>query len=281
MQQLIITEMKTNRAKKPAPLCTAATLNFNLPMNRECLKNNELDIASYKNINAITEISRYFNFLADPKDNIQNVEVYNCFALRLSLFLIDLIRKDACATHARGYSKNHFFRRCIEKASGEDFAREINDNELLAIYIKQCLHLLKICGIIKKSAINSFVVTDHSESITGLYYKLLNAFWVEADWAAIFPSDTESARELKISKNILKDLLLRNSGRARLDKIANEFFEMTGFSRRDDLVMISFIDFYFFTWLKHFNLISYMEDSPYAPVSISVTESGKKILKLI
>jgi hypothetical protein len=273
--------MKTNRAKKSAPPSAVTPSNINFPRNRECFQNNKSNIDSYKNNSAIAEISRYHNFLESSNSDSLGIELCQCFAVRLSLFLMDLIGKDVPAMDENGYLKKYFYRQCIEKAAGAHLFEEINDNELLTIYIKQCLHLLKICGIIKKSTTKAFSIDDHAISVNRLYYRLLKAFWVDADWADLFPSDAESARELKLNKSILKDLLLKNSGKARLDKVANEFFEMTGFTENDNLFMISFLDFYFFTWLKHFNLISYIEDSLYSPVCISVTGPGKKILKLI
>jgi hypothetical protein len=273
--------MKTNRSKKSNQTTTIVPSNINFKISRECFQNNKPDIASNRNIDALNTISRYYNFLGKSYDEIQDTEVNNCFAVRLALFLIDLISNSALPAARSGGLKKNFFRQCLEKAAEEHLFKEIDDQELLIIYIKQCLHLLQISGILKKSDKRAFIIDDVILSGKSLYYKLFKAFWVDAEWEVIFPSDIETARDLKINKNILKDLLLKNYGKTRLDKVANEFFDMTGFTSCNDLVMISFLDFYFFTWLKHFNLVLYYDDSLYAPVYISVTDSGRKILNLV
>ena len=111
-----------------------------------------------------------------------------------------------------------------------------------------------------------------------MFYRLFNAFWNLVRWEDIFPSDPESARELKITRNILKDLVLRHYGAVSLNDIANEFFDMTGFSTPNDLLVISFLDFYFFTWLRHFGMIRYSNGTEIAPVRITVTDTGRTFL---
>ena len=272
--------MKTNRSNKSYQT-TADAPSINFKISRECLQNDKPDIASHETINTINSVSRYYNFLGKSYDGVQDVEVNNCFAVRLALFLIDIISNTAIPAAARGGIKKIFFRQCLDRAAEEQLFEEVGDKELLIIYIKQCLHLLQMSGIIQKSEKRALIIDDVPLSGKSLYYKLFKAFWVDAAWEDIFPSDIETARDLKINKNILKDLLLKNYGKTRLDKVANEFFDLTGFAGRNDLVIISFIDFYFMTWLKHFNLILYHDDSLFAPVCITVTDSGRKILNLV
>jgi hypothetical protein len=117
------------------------------------------------------------------------------------------------------------------------------------------------------------------DSLTGIYFRLLDAFWNRVDWKDIFPSDPESAEELWHNRFILRDLLTRQLESGNLVEIANEFFEITGFASRGDVFQISFLDFYLITWLRHFNILSMNEDSGDDAVYLSCTDFGQRILK--
>ena len=135
---------------------------------------------------------------------------------------------------------------------------EIGDREIFIIYIKQCLHILEGAGILsrkgKHASIRSFVDDDQT-----LFPRLLHSFWNITPWESIFPSDVEAAKDLQERRSFLKDAILMNPGVSRIDRIANTFFDMTGFSSRGNLFTISFIDFYPLTWLKHFGLLQQSE----------------------
>ena len=194
------------------------------------------------------------------------------------IFLIVAIAGCDIPLRKSGAFDKSFYQFCIESSAASELAEEIGDPELLIIYIKQCLHLLKASGIVGRNGSRATVDTSARAHRT-LYFRLFNAFWNGCPWEDLFPSDAPSARALNESRNILKDLVVRHNSAVRLDSIANEFFDMTGFCNKNDLFMISFLDFYFFTWLKHFGMIRYAAGQETAPVHISVTGTGKKILK--
>src|SRR4030042_1708336 len=85
------------------------------------------------------------------------------------------------------------------------------------------LRMMKPAGVLRKAKacadINQAAVSSKT-----IYCKLFNAFWNNVPWEDIFPSDTESARELKFTKNIIKDLILRHHGIISLQSVTNEFF---------------------------------------------------------
>jgi hypothetical protein len=243
-----------------------------------CLQNFEIPSDMLSSKVSLESISRYYGFLGNEEDNTSDVDINSCFATRLAFFLIETISKsDGILTKSGSFGKN-FYNYCIESATAAEMAEEIGDPELLMIYIKQCLHLLKASGIVGQSGSRATVDTAATSHRT-VYFRLFNAYWNRCRWEDIFPSDTVSARALNESRNILKDLLVRHEGAVRMDSVANEFFDMTGFCNKNNLFMISFLDFYFFTWLKHFGMIRYTAGHETTPVRISVTGTGKKILK--
>jgi len=243
-----------------------------------CLQNLDIPATSPTSVTSLESISRFYGFLGTEKGDRSDVEIHGCFALRLALFLIETISGTTVTLTRTGAFGRNFYRHCIESAAAAELAEEIGDPELLVIYIKQCLHILKASGIVKQTGSRA-TVDGTAASHRALYFRLFNAFWNLCSWEDIFPSDAPSARALGESKNILKDLLVRHEGAVRLDNVANEFFDMTGFCNKNDLFMISFLDFYFFTWLNHFGMIRYSAGHETAPVHVTVTGAGKKILK--
>ncbi len=200
-----------------------------------------------------------------------------CFAIRLAHFLIETISNKNFSLSADRCFSQSFYRHCMEAASQTGLADEIKDSELMVIYIKQCLRLMDESGILSRDRCHARIYPDKASPET-IFHKLFNAFWNSTPWEDLFPSDRESARELKATRGILKDLLLRRHGAVSLGAIANEYFEMTGFSNRNNLFMISFLDFYFFTWLSHFGMVRYSNEDAHAPVRITVTDCGRKSL---
>lgn len=224
-------------------------------------------------------INNYYAIVSDPGEEAPLSGVNSCFAVRLALFLIDDLTKNRYRLSGKGNFSKVFYRHCIQEAGLRGLLSEINDIKLFIIHVKQCLHILMAAGILNRGAyavINGSLVSEKN-----IFQRLFSAFWNQVKWEDIFPSDPDSARELKANKNILKDLLLRHQGSPRLDAVANDFFNMTGFGRSNDMFLISFLDFYVFTWFKHFNLITYSAGSDCIPVAITVTDTGRKFLNSI
>lgn len=244
----------------------------------KCLQISEIPSSSTTSNVSLESISNYYGFLRGEEGSTSYDAINSCFATRLAFFLIERISGSAVTLTRSGSFDKKFYSWCVESSTAAELAEEIGDPELLMIYIKQCLHLLKASGIVGRSGSRA-TVDLAAVSHRTVYFRLFNAFWNRCRWEDIFPSDTASAQALNESKNILKDLLVRHEGAVRLDSVANEFFDMTGFCNKNNLFMISFLDFYFFTWLKHFGMIRYAAGQETSPVRISVTGTGKKILK--
>ncbi|MBN2158146.1 MAG: hypothetical protein JW807_02035 [Spirochaetes bacterium] len=272
--------MTSKHEIKPVQQFTNEYVNIHPSSSRKCLQIYDTPAASSSSISVFESITKYYSSLDNSAKNESYLAINNCFAVRLSLFLIELISEKKFHLSKKGTFTRSFYRHCTEKASETGLTREINDDELFIKYVRQCIYLLQITGILRLTKAYG-VINREAVSEKTLYGRLLHAFWNEADWEEIFTSDPESAKELKINKCILKDLLLRHYCAIYVQNIANEFFDMTGFCSRNNLFMISFIDFYLFTWLKHFGMLRYVDEPPNAPVRIAVTEAGRNILSSI
>jgi hypothetical protein len=277
---LIKIEMKTTPGKKSDQTVEGQDSDFGINPKYECLQNQKIRNGRSYTAAIVESINRYYNHLSNSRIGISEKVLNSCFAVRLARFLTEVISSNKFSLTRSGCFKQDFYNLCLARASEHLLTQEMHDTELLIIYMKQCLLLLRLCGILMNDG-GYAKICEQEISGSSLYFRLFRAFWDQADWEVLFPSDADSARELKKSKNILKDLVLNHHGSTRLDSVINEFFDMTGFSRGNDLVMISFLDFYFFTWLNHFSMIMYAHAPVHAPVCISVTEAGRKILNSV
>ncbi len=245
--------------------------------SKSCLKNREISPDRSSSSAHLESISRFYNCLNATKDDTsQHKDMDGCFAVRLALFLIETISSKPFPLDNDGCFGVDFYRHCMKSA--RDLAGEINDPDLVIIYMKQCLRIMDSCGILLREGGFARINAPGASTAT-IFHRLFNSFWNSTPWEDLFPSDTESARELNAVRGVLRDLLLRRHGAVSIDTVANEFFEMTGFSSRNNLFMISFLDFYFFTWLKHFGMIRYSGGKNHEPVSITVTDRGRNSLK--
>jgi hypothetical protein len=201
-----------------------------------------------------------------------------CFAVRLAEFIIETIGGNIFPVNDEGRFHDGFYRFIMKSIKTAPLAAEIEDRDLLLIYIKQSVAILRKARIIQNE---DGVARIGERPVSGfaMYARLFTAFWNDLEWEEIFSSDTSLAMDLKRNRYILMDLTLSHSGPVNLETLANDFFDFTGFSRLGDLFSISFLDFYFYTWLRHFGIVEYSAPRDDAPVSITVTDRGRKLLK--
>ena len=86
------------------------------------------------------------------------------------------------------------------------------------------------------------------------------------------------ARQLQEKRDFMASLIKKQKEKFRLVNIANEFITSTKIGSKNDLYIISFLDFYFFTWLSHFGIIEYLDGKDYEPVNMKMTDFGRKFL---
>ena len=267
---MIIKRYKTNAMVGPQH-------NEYIHCNHNVLKENislqdPLEVFTNQKARFCLHISQYDHFYADQL-HVQ------CFALSLARLLMHIIDSGDYVFQKKGYFSKDFYCNCIEKAKQSEIREYGDDDDLLEIYLKQMINILVSAGVIVSSK-NQAVLSERYESDIELYSVLFRTFWHDIEWENIFPSDPPAAEKLKKQKGILKQLILKIHRPVPIDYLSNEFFNLTGFTERNDIFMISFLDFYFFTWLMHFGIIRYICNTPDKPVCIGLTKNGIKILHL-
>ena len=112
------------------------------------------------------------------------------------------------------------------------------------------------------------------------YIKLFNSFWNRANWGKLFPSMPDFAVSVQTKKKVIIDLMIeKRKNKYRIDDLYNSFTKITGLGKTNDVFLISFFDFYIFTWLSHFGLINYLDGNDYDPVIIEFTHQGRNLLQ--
>lgn len=242
------------------------------------------DINSSQNIEEKTtlldsynDISRVYGMYGIPfkKDNSSD---FACPALRYAKVCIDAVGRYCARVDSNKRFDGYFYRHCISMIDDID-RKAMGDDDLAVIYLKQSMMLLKKSGIIRID--NGLAAADESLSDGQLYMRLFFTFWNDEPWSGLFPSDPSVADALRENRSVLIDLLLRSDGPIRIDGLLNEFFELTGFSYKDDIVMMSFIDFYFFSWLGNFGIINYTKSGMGEPVRLTLLKPGRNLLRFV
>ncbi len=214
-----------------------------------------------------------YSFMPPEKIKLFNNDIRECVAVKIARHIISSLRTHSHAANPDGTFNNSFYCRCLALLNKKNIVPHIEDRELLEIYLKQMGHVVrKTSFVAQKSKAGKF-------DIVALYFDLFLSFWEKVSWADIFPSNPAASRELSRCKMILVDLVAREKEKFSVQNIANEFFSLTGFSEPGDMFMISFLDFYFFTWLSHFGILAYCRPLP--EVCMKVTPFGKEFLRYL
>ncbi|MBP7602812.1 MAG: hypothetical protein KBA15_02710 [Spirochaetes bacterium] len=219
----------------------------------------------------------FVHALARFDDAVPGRGFEGCFAVRLSRFVASMLGNGGARVVRGKYLSQEFYDGCTAAVAGTELFREAGDAELFEIYIKQCVIMMKAAGMIDVEGASAVLASGCSGE--NIFPALFGAFWGKVRWEDIFPSNPSAARELRHNRHILVDLILRQEGRFTLDSVAVEFFDLTGFGDRNDVFLISFLDFYLFTWFRHFGLVEYAESGDGDAVRIYATERGKSFLR--
>ncbi len=187
------------------------------------------------------------------------------FALRAARIITELVADDpgryACETGYRSILFDAALDRLVDQTLFDDCDC---DPELAHIYLKQTALILK------KSA--------PQENAADWYRSLFLSFWNLVKWERLFPSMPEAAGMLQLNRGIAADIVMKSSGAFHLAETAGEIIEMTGMGRRDNLMLVSFIDFSLFTWLRHFGIMDYCAGSRTAAMRARLTDHGRAFL---
>lgn len=204
------------------------------------------------------------------------MELKDCFALILAGAVIDKAGPGTYKSSEKSMFSEDFYSECADEVMEKSSL--VDDRELVVIYLKQSVHMLEMSGILFADK-DSIIHVKKGLSDERIYRSLINSFWNRVDWKTIFPSSPESAALLHQNRELFADLLCGYYGPVNIEALSNDFFDLTEITFRNDYFMISFIDFYLLTWLKHFGIIEYHNNSADNIVNIYLTESGRPRLK--
>ena len=218
-------------------------------------------------------------YSAMPGDVYNNpMELKNCFALTLAHTIIERAAIKNNIANPDSIFPEEFYSACADDLIEQ--SSSIQDRELLIIYLKQSAHILEKSGIIVKEKDNSIHIAEVQSKLS-LYRKIFDSFWNRLEWRTIFPSSPEAADSLYENRESFIALLSGYYESVNVEVLANDFFDLSGICPKNDSFMISFIDFYLLTWLKHFGILEYSYTKNDDNVYVSLTESGRSLLKSI
>jgi hypothetical protein len=216
-------------------------------------------------------------YSAVPGNIFRNpMELKNCFALTLAGVIIERLSAEKTAALENRIFSEDFYIRCADDLL--QLNSSLSERDLLIIYLKQSVHILEECGIIYTDD-NKIVSAEKGLTVERLYRRLFNSFWNELDWKSIFPSSPEAAQSLQENRYPFAELLSGSYSAVSIEVLANDFFEVTGICARNDFFMISFLDFYLLTWLRHFGIVEYSSSSKDGLVYVTLTDAGRTLLK--
>jgi len=219
--------------------------------------------------------------LYDIKNIIKDEDyLKNCLAIQLASFVIDFINKSSFKLLSGNRFEDKFYSHCLEKLLNSVEFSSTGDIEILTINLKQLVIILRYSSLFKKKN-NIARFESDTIKIRDIYISLFSSFWNRVPWQKIFPSIPEAARELKRNRGIMVDIIQNAGSRFTIVDISNEFFDITGFGEKDDFMLISFLDFYFFSWIVHFGIIRYIDGNESDEVSLELTDHGTHFLKYI
>jgi hypothetical protein len=227
------------------------------------------------NYSSFESVNRYYDLLTACMN--MKSEFEGCFALKVSEFILKKIHEGSFRpTKFKGLPQS-FYNMCVTEFPFYSSLCD-EDPELLEIYMKQCVIIMREAGLITTSG--RMVKAANSENSPSLYYTLFDSFWNKNSWDSLFPSFETGAVTLKKNRHILKNILLKRDTDFKVETVANDLFSQTGIAKKNDLFMISFIDFSLITWLNHFGIIQYAETGNDNSIYVRITETGRKILSL-
>ncbi|HOP28841.1 MAG TPA: hypothetical protein PKZ64_04675 [Spirochaetota bacterium] len=221
-------------------------------------------------------INRFYSSL-EGDDTSYQMNIKDCYALKLAEAIKERILAGDVSTDKDGSIGDRFYSELALSVEADDTQK---DEDLTVIYLKQMMNVMKSCGLVKIEKRKAFL-PEKDLSREKLYFKILRSFWNETDWAAIFPSSPEAAVKLFSNREVFIGFLEEFYTKVSVEDLSNDFFEMTDMASANDFFMISFLDFYLLTWLRHFGIIDYITSSNSEVVHIMLNDYGREIIKIL
>lgn len=195
----------------------------------------------------------------------------NCNAIIIARCILNILKNTNPPKTNEQLSVN-FYAQCVNNLLSNPLLQY--DSDLLTIYCKQTVIILKVAGIIND---NKIIEVDNEE----LYRQMFLAFWNTCNWKSLFPSGGYISNEIKASRQLLLDIIANSNNSVRLDEVAQTFFELTGIAKYNDLFAVSLLDFSVITWLSFFGIVEYVDNSLDKPVTIALTQHAFALLHFL
>ena len=234
--------------------------------------NNDGKLSSLKYFNSISK----FYISLHNTDSTFSIPVNDCFALQLAEVITEKITTERIIVNRDKSFSPLFYNQLADTIVD---TAPVNDKELLIIYLKQMVNIMRSAELISDRDGQAFI-TEIFSGKDFLYPVLLRSFWNECDWRIIFPSSPEASEQIHDNREAFLELLQSAIVEVSVEDLSNDFFNTTGICDINDYFMISFVDFYLLTWLKHFGIIEYNIKGDHDIVLITVNDYGRKILNL-
>lgn len=203
-------------------------------------------------------------------EHTQTIEATTAFTL--AQCIIQTMKRFAVYPEKNKPLPNNFYSLCLDQLLDSPLASY--DPDLLVIYCKQTVIMLKAAGIINENSVETVNAIE-------LYRRLFSAFWNKCNWRSLFPSGGYISNDIKNNRQLLLDIILSLNTPVQLDSIARTYFELTGIAKPNDLFAISLLDFSVITWLSFFGIIEYIHTGTNMPVTIALTNNAYQLVHLI
>ncbi|MBN1499035.1 MAG: hypothetical protein JW982_02680 [Spirochaetes bacterium] len=201
-------------------------------------------------------------------------DYHSCFASDFSFFVLDLIENNYVAVNEDGCLDNAFYDFVSAKGSLIAEIYGVNDPELVKIFTKQLILILKSMDHLDLSLGRAKVTSAFTGNDFTL--SLFRTFWNNISWAELFPSLPELAVSLQKNRNVLSGMLLNSQYPVHLEQIGFDFLIKSNVRLRNEMLLISFLDFSVFSWLNLFGFIKYLDQNCDRCVMIDMTDYGRE-----
>jgi hypothetical protein len=211
-------------------------------------------------------------FAANKIQNDYRECLNSCHVMIIARCIINILKNTNQKSKKNVQLSTDFYSQCVNSLLSNPLLPY--DSDLLTIYCKQTVIILKVAGIINENKI----IEINSED---LYRRMFSAFWNKCNWKSLFPSGGYISNEIKNSRQLLLDIIVNTNKSVQLDEVAQTFFELTGIAKYNDLFAVSLLDFSVITWLSFFGIVQYVDDSFDKPVKIALTHHAFPLLQFL
>lgn len=215
----------------------------------------------------------------NEKDISLNNFISTAFIMRLTDSILPVINRHSVTFLSGNHLEDDFYTSCKANMS-EDTFREIDDHDLIIIYLKQYAILLRNSVLFPKQDIrdNTIFNTDSKQII---YLSLLHSFWHKVQWDKLFPSMPDTARKLNNNRIFLIKFISECYDTFNIASFASHIIKHLKVGDPSNLILVSFLDFSIFTWMKHFGIFRYLKGNSDDPVQAQITAHGRRLLTYI